>query len=88
MALGRRRSTFGLIHHSDRGSQYASDKYRKLIGKAHFTQSMSCEGECLNNASMDIRLLGNKNWYTASALERALRHRVAIFEYIEVFYNR
>ena len=53
MALGRRGPVPGLIHHSDRGSQYAGGKYRKLIGKAHLTQSMSRKGECLDNAPME-----------------------------------
>jgi putative transposase len=50
MALGRRGTVPGLIQHSDRGSQYAGGKYRKLIKKASLTQSMSRKGECLDNA--------------------------------------
>lgn len=51
----------GLIHHSDRGSQYAGGKYRKLIGKAHLTQSMSRKDECLDNAPMDSFFASLKN---------------------------
>ena len=53
MALGRRGPVPRLIHHSDRGSQYAGGKYGELIGKAHLTQSISREGECLDNAPME-----------------------------------
>ena len=52
MAL-ERRGPVPVIHHSDRGSQYAGGKYRKLIGKEHLTQSMSRKGECLDNAPME-----------------------------------
>lgn len=53
MALGRRGPVPGLIHHSDRGSQYAGGDYRKLIKKAGLTQSMSRKGQCLDNAPME-----------------------------------
>jgi transposase InsO family protein len=57
MALGRRGPVPGLIHHSDRGSQYAGTKYRKLIRKVDLTQSMSRKCECLDNAPMESFLL-------------------------------
>ena len=77
MALGRRGPVPGLIHHSDRGSQYAGGKYRKLIGKSHLTQSMSRKGECLDNAPMESVFASlKKNWRTASALKRARRPRL------------
>ena len=53
MAPGRRGPVPGLIHHSDRGSQYAGGKYRKLINKGGLTQSMSRKGECLDNAPIE-----------------------------------
>lgn len=53
MALGRRGPIRGLIHHSDRGGQYAGGDYRKLIKKAGLTQSMSRKGEGLDNAPME-----------------------------------
>ncbi|AHD08917.1 IS3 family transposase [Phaeobacter gallaeciensis] len=53
MALGRRGPVPGLIHHSDRGVQYAGSEYRKLLGAARITQSMSRTGECLDNAPME-----------------------------------
>lgn len=77
MALRRRGPVPGLIHHSDRRSQYAGGKYCELIGKAHLTQSMSREGECLDNAPMESFFASlKKNWCTASALERARRPRL------------
>ena len=53
MALGRRGPVPGLVHHSDRGSQYAGGDYRKLIEKAGLTQSMCRKGECLDTAPME-----------------------------------
>jgi hypothetical protein len=86
MALGRRGPVPGLIHHSDRGSQYAGGKYRKLINKGGLTQSMSRKGECLDNAPMESFF---------ASLKKELVHRwrfktraeakAAIFEYIEAF---
>ncbi len=89
MALDRRVPVPGLILHSDRGVQYASGDYRKIIHRAKLTQSMSRKGECLDNAPMESFF---------SSLKKELVHRqrfatraharAAIFEYIEVFYNR
>jgi putative transposase len=77
MALARRRPPQGLLHHSDRGSQYASG-----IG------SMSRRGDCWDNAvaeslfaTLKIELVHDAQWETRAAA------RVALFEYIEVFYN-
>ena len=53
VALGRRGPVPGLVHHSDRGSQYAGGDYRKLINKAKLTQFMSRNGQCLDNAPME-----------------------------------
>ena len=50
MALGRRTPAQGLIHHSDRGSQYASGDYQKLLSKHAITCSMSRKGNCYDNA--------------------------------------
>jgi putative transposase len=51
MAYWRRRPAPGLLLHSDRGSQYASEEYRKLIGQFHMTQSMSRKGNCWDSQS-------------------------------------
>jgi putative transposase len=50
MALGRRRPSAGLVHHSDRGSQYASQAYRTLLADHGIVWSMSGKGDCLDNA--------------------------------------
>jgi transposase InsO family protein len=50
MALGRRRPSTGLLHHSDRGSQYASHVYRNLLTNHGIICSMSGKGDCLDNA--------------------------------------
>jgi putative transposase len=50
MALGRRRPAAGLVHHSDRGSQYASHTYRNLLSDHGIVCSMSGKGDCLDNA--------------------------------------
>ena len=89
MALGRRGPVPGLIHHSDRGSQYAGGKYRKLIGKAHLTQSMSRKGECLDNAPMESVFASlKKELVHRQRFKTRAQAKVAIFEYIEVFLNR
>ena len=89
MALKQRRPTVGLVHHSDRGVQYASHAYRQRLAQAGVIPSMSRPGNCYDNAAME------SFW---SSLKRELVHRcqfatrgearAAIFEWIEVFYNR
>jgi len=89
MALKQRRPTAGLVHHSDRGVQYASQAYRQRLALAGVIPSMSRPGNCYDNAAME------SFW---SSLKRELVHRcqfatraeakTAIFEWIEVFYNR
>ena len=89
MALTQHRPPPGLVHHSDRGVQYASQVYRAELAQAGAVGSMSRRGNCYDNAAME------SFW---SALKRELvyrRHfatrtdaRAAIFEWIEVFYNR
>jgi transposase InsO family protein len=89
MALTQRRPTGGLLHHSDQGVQYASQNYRQRLAQAGVVPSMSRRGNCYDNAAME------SFW---SSLKRELVHRrrfvtrgearAAIFEWIEVFYNR
>ena len=89
MALGRRGPVPGLIHHSDRGSQYAAGKYRKLINKGSLTQSMSRKGECLDNAPMESFFASlKKELVHRQRFRTRAQAKAAIFEYIEVFYNR
>lgn len=89
MALQHRRPPAGLVHHSDQGVQYASAAYRHRLAQAGVIPSMSRRGNCYDNAMME------SFW---STLKRELVHRfefatraearAAIFEWIEVFYNR
>jgi len=89
MALGRRRPSPGLLHHSDRGSQYASGDYQTHLARHGFVGSMSRRGDCWDNAvaesffaTLKVELFHDALWSTRAAA------RGAVFEYIEVFYNR
>jgi putative transposase len=90
MAIRRRCPRPGeLVHHTDRGCQYASTAYQAALSAAGITASMSRKGECLDNAvaesffaTMKAELVEGRTWRTKA--EAAL----AIFEWIEVFYNR
>ena len=89
MALKQRRPSAGLVPHSDRGVQYASAAYRQRLARAGVIPSMSRRGNCYDNALME------SFW---STLKCGLIHRThfatraqaraAIFDWIEVFYNR
>lgn len=89
MAIARRGPHPGLLHHSDRGVQYASEAYRHLLDLHGMESSMSAKGDCWDNACAE------SFWAT---LKKELIHhqqyatreeaRQSIFEYIEVFYNR
>jgi len=88
MAVERQRPAPGLIHHSDRGVQYAADDYRKALSAARITPSMSRKGNCLDNAPME-------SFFHTLKVER-IHHRVYatraearrdLFAYIEGFYN-
>jgi putative transposase len=89
MALWKRKPARGLIFHSDRGSQYASDGYRKILNTYGIKASMSRKGDCWDNAvaesffhTLKIELVHHCDF------EIREEARAAIFEYIEVFYNR
>jgi transposase InsO family protein len=89
MALGRRRPPRGLVHHSDRGSQYTSDRYQRLLGAHGVTFSMSRRGNCFDNAptesffrTLKVELDDDGYWPTRRAATRA------IADFIERFYNR
>jgi putative transposase len=87
--IGHSRPVSGLIHHFDRGSQYAGGDYRKLIKKAGLTHSMSRKGECLDNAPMEIFIASlKKELVHRQRFKTRAQVKAAIFEYIEVFYNR
>ena len=89
MALANRRPRAGLLHHSDRGSQYAATSYQQLLATHGVTVSMSRTGNCWDNACIESffgtlkrELVYHRHYATR---EDATRD---IFEYIEVFYNR
>lgn len=89
MALERRRPSGGLLHHSDRGVQYASGDYRALLAGHDITCSMSRKGDCWDNAvaesffaTLEWELIQEADWHTREEARRA------IFEYIELWYNR
>ena len=89
MALGRRGDVSGLIHHSDRGSQYCSHAFQSALRRNGIDCSMSRKGNCWDNAVAESFF---------ATLKKELVHqceyadqeaaRASIFEYIEVFYNR
>ena len=88
-AVQGQRPSPGLLHHSDRGSQYASDAYRELLHRHGVVASMSRAGNCYDNAKMESfwatlkgELIGDHVFATRAEA------RSEIFWYIEVFYNR
>src|SRR5204863_6274966 len=89
MALRRRVPEAGLLAHSDRGSQYASDHYQRLLAGRGITCSMSGVAQCWDNAPVESffaslkRELVHHERYTTREEAKA-----SIFEYIETFYNR
>ena len=88
MGLARRRPHPGLLHHSDRGSQYASAEYRAILAGHGIDRSMSERGRCWDNAvaeSFFATLKGELD-HTGAWPTRAEAHR-AIFDYVELFYN-
>jgi putative transposase len=89
MALQRYKPPRGLIHHSDRGVQYASGPYRAVLERHGIQQSMSRRGNCLDNAPMESFFASLKTERVHQAQFRTRAEvKAAVFEYIEVFYNR
>jgi putative transposase len=89
MARAARVPEPGLIHHSDRGSQYTSEDYRAELAAHGMVASMSGKGDCYDNAvaesffsTLEFELLMKNNWHTRQDARRA------IFRYIETWYNR
>ena len=88
MALGRRLPDAGLLHHSDRGTQYASTLYRDALAELDIVCSMSRKGNCWDNAvsesffsTIKHELIHRHDWGSRAAAS------LAIAEYIECFYN-
>jgi len=89
MACGRREVKPGLIFHSDRGSQYASKDFRKLLVKHGMIQSMSRKGNCWDNAVAESFFSTIKrDSLNLEVWSSTVRLRVIVFDYIEGFYNR
>ena len=89
MAHFRRKPKSGLLHHSDRGSQYCSHDYQALLAQYGMQASMSRKGNCWDNAPMEsfFNSLKNERVFHRSYATRA-EARKDLFDYIEVFYNR
>lgn len=89
MAVGQRRPAPGLIFHSDRGSQYTSRAYREQLASHGIRQSLSRPRQCWDNAVAEsfFATLKEELVYRQS-LQTKAAVRAAIFEYVEVFYNR
>jgi putative transposase len=89
MALKGRQPAGGMLHHSDRGSQYASQEYQQLLAAHGILSSMSRSGNCWDNAvaesffaTLKVELVYQTQWRSRQEASSAL------FEYIELFYNR
>jgi transposase InsO family protein len=89
MALRARRPGAGLVHHTDRGCQYTAAAYREVLAARGVTVSMSRAGDCLDNAmaesffaTLKAELADARVWPSRAAA------RTAIFEWLEVWYNR
>jgi len=89
MALRHRRPPAGVVHHSDRGCQYASSLYRSALAANGCVASMSRRGNCYDNAAMESfwSTLKHELVYRRDFRTRA-EATTAIFDYIESFYNR
>lgn len=88
-AVGRQSPSEGLIHHSDRGRQYASYVYQALLRGYGITPSMSRSGNCYDNAYMESFFGTLKTELVHGERYRSrLEAKLSIFEYVEVFYNR
>jgi transposase InsO family protein len=89
MAVDRCRPSDGMIHHSDRGSQYASEVFRAELRRHGMTASMSRKADCYDNAAMEsffhslkVELVYREFWHGHA------QARGRVFDYLESFYNR
>ena len=87
-AIRRRRATSGTIFHSDRGSQYASEEFRDLLETCGLKPSMSRKGDCWDNACVESFFGSMKRELRDPIWESRVIAKAAIFEYIEIWYNR
>jgi transposase InsO family protein len=87
MALKRRGPAAGLLHHSDRGSTYASEDYQALLEARGITCSMSRTGDCYDNAVMEA-FFSTVKTELADRFESCGEAKMQLFDYLEVFYNQ
>jgi transposase InsO family protein len=88
MALARRHPAAGWLHHSDQGSQYTSSAYQQYLIDQHCQVIMSRVGDCYDNAAMESFFATLKAECATGRFATRSMARTAIFEYIEVWYNR
>jgi len=87
-AIAMRGKSPGLIHHSDRGCQYASRDYRNALSSAGITSSMSRKGNCYDNATMESFFATLKTEVFDKQIAQSRRQaELLVFDYIETFYN-
>jgi putative transposase len=87
MALKRRCPDAGLLHHSDRGSTYASEDYQRMLDAHGITCSMSRTGDCYDNAVMEA-FFSTVKTELADRFESCGEAKMQLFDYLEVFYNQ
>jgi len=88
MAIQRRMPGEGILTHSDRGSQYASDHYQRVLEKHGIQCSMSGVGQCWDNAPMESFFASlKKELVNHEDYETREEAKTSLFEYVEVFYN-
>jgi putative transposase len=85
-AIKRRCPDAGLLHHSDRGSQYASEDYQNALAARGITCSMSRRGDCYDNAAMES-WFGTLKTELGDFFDTHADGKRRLFDYIEVFYN-
>ena len=89
MALGKRDPGQGLLHHTDRGSQYASNEYQDILKEHHIVCSMSRKGNCWDNAVAESFFGRLKSEWVNHQRYRSRSEAIqSLFYYIEIFYNR
>jgi transposase InsO family protein len=87
-AIAHRQPKAGLLHHSDRGCQYASEDYRAQLQTIKSLPSMSAAGNCYDNAEMESFWSTLKTeWLHQQSFQDGKQAELAIFDYIETFYN-
>lgn len=87
MTVKRRAPSIGLLHHSERGSQYASEDYQKALEARGIHCSMSRRGDCYDNAAMES-WFGTLKTELGDRFESHGEGKRQLFDYIEVFYNQ